>query len=65
MTTPDDETRDFVRRLFADPDEAPEPVNDPPEPTRGNVVPREGNTPQPPADDGMRDFARRLFNTTD
>lgn len=64
MTT-DDEIRDFATRLFADPDAPAEPddVPEPPDPTKGNVAPREGNNPTPPAgDQDMREFARRLFD---
>lgn len=60
MTDP--EMRTFVAALFADPDaaetveEAPEPLD----PAKGNVVPREGETPittRTPA----QDFVTELF----
>lgn len=45
--TDDQETREWARALFADPDEAQaeEPETPEVDPTKGNVVPREGETP--------------------
>lgn len=68
---PDDTTdttggmREFAAELFRraeDPDEADE--HDPaPDPTKGNVAPKEGNNPsaRASADQEMREFAAELF----
>ena len=58
--TDDDPTRAFARALFApdEPDETAEPDE---QPTPPNFVPREGNIPKAPPDDGMREFTRNLF----
>lgn len=63
--TADDTTeaaqRDFARALFApdEPDETAEPDEQQKPP---GYVAREGNTPKPPAGDGMREFTRNLFD---
>lgn len=54
----------LTRRLFGR-DEAPAEI-EPPDPTRSNVSPREGQPAAPSdPDQQMRDFVRDLFTPTD
>lgn len=60
-----DDLRAFARELFARADdEGDSPTSHeapPPDPTRNNVAPREGNNPTGEADD-MQTFVRNLFD---
>lgn len=66
MTTDDQETREWARALFADPD-APEtavPKELPVDPSQGNVVPREGEVPAT-HHNPFGDFVAELFARAD
>jgi hypothetical protein len=56
----EDELREYVRQIFA-PDEDDDDPGEP-EARIPNHVPSEGQTPTPPPEDPMRQFARDLFD---
>lgn len=55
----DDDIRDFTAALFGR-EAQPDPVPDPPDPARGNHVPKEGNNPRSTPDD-IATFTAALF----
>ena len=67
MSTDDQQTREWVRRIFADPDDPGTEEPHEQTPTGGNVAPKEGGSADQPirGDSDLHTFTRRLFGRDD